>query len=240
MGAWIRHACITLKVEISLADYSSSIMNVKILIVDDHPMIRHGLSDVVKQRPNLTWVGEAPTGAAGLALARELSPDLAVMDIHLPDMSGLEATRQMFTFLPLIKVLIFSGETGREFVDESLLAGAHGYLSKSSAPEELVQAIDAVMAGRLYLSPQVSDGILEDYRQKLVTGSEPEKPVLSERERHVLQLVAEGRRNKEIADALTLSTKSVEALRYRIMKKLKCSSAAELVRYAVRAGIAAA
>ncbi|MGO8697935.1 MAG: response regulator [Limisphaerales bacterium] len=212
-------------------------MNVKIIIVDDHPILRRGLCQALAQHPNLTLVGDAATGQQGLALARELKPDLAVMDIHLPDMNGLEVTRQMLAALPAIKVVIFSSNASRATVDEALEAGACGYLSKSSAVEELVQAIDMVMAGKLYLSPEMSAGLLEDYRNKLV-GIEPSKPILSDGERRLLRLVAEGRRNKEIAAELAISVKSVETYRSRLMKKLGCSSSAELIRYAVREGIA--
>ena len=124
-------------------------------------------------------------------------------------------------------------------VDEALQAGVCGYLSKSSPLEELIHAIDLVMAGRLYLSPDVSADILEDYRKSLNEEPEPSKPFLSEREKQLLRLVAEGRRNKEIATLLSISSKSVEAYRSRVMKKLGCSSSAELVRYAIREGIAA-
>lgn len=212
-------------------------VNVKIIIVDDHPILRRGLCQALAQHPNLTLVGDAATGQQGLALARELKPDLAVMDIHLPDMNGLEVTRQMLAALPAIKVVIFSSNASRATVDEALEAGACGYLSKSSAVEELVQAIDMVMAGKLYLSPEMSAGLLEDYRNKLV-GIEPSKPILSDGERRLLRLVAEGRRNKEIAAELAISVKSVETYRSRLMKKLGCSSSAELIRYAVREGIA--
>jgi DNA-binding NarL/FixJ family response regulator len=213
-------------------------MNVKLLLVDDHPLLLGGLSAAMAQQPNLTVVGQAPTGALAMKLARELTPDLVVMDVHLPDMDGIQAARQMLSAVPAIKIVIFSGDATRALVDDALLAGACGYLLKSSDFGELMRAIDLVMEGRLYLSPDVSAGILEDYRKRLVEGPGP-KPSLTEREKQLLRLIAEGRRNKEIASQLGITTKSVETYRSRLMKKLGYASAAELVRYAVREGIAA-
>jgi DNA-binding NarL/FixJ family response regulator len=215
-------------------------MNTKLLVVDDHPMLLRGLREAVTQQPNLTFVGEATTGAMALKLAQELSPDLVLMDIHLPDMDGIEATRQMLHALPAIKIIVFSGEAARPFVDAALQAGACGFLSKTSSLQEFLQAIDAVMAGKLYLSPEASTGILEDYRKSLISEPGPSKPFLSEREKQLLRLVAAGRRNKEIAEQMAVSAKSVETYRSRLMKKLGCSSPAELVRYAIREGIAEA
>jgi DNA-binding NarL/FixJ family response regulator len=144
----------------------------------------------------------------------------------------------MLISLPAIKIIIFSGDATRPSVNAALEAGVRGYLSKNTTLEELMHSIDSVMAGRLCLSPEVSTGILEDYRKSLVAATEPSKPCLSEREKQLLRLVAAGRRNKEIADQLAVSTKSVETYRSRVMKKLGCSSAADLVRYAIREGIA--
>jgi DNA-binding NarL/FixJ family response regulator len=213
-------------------------MKVKLLLVDDHPMLRHGLRQTVAQQPNLILAGEASTGVLALKMARELTPDLVVMDIHLPDMTGIEATRQMLGAQPSIKIVVFSSDTARALVDEALEAGVCGYILKSGAAEELIQAIGLVMQDKLYLSPEVSAGILEDYRRNLVEEPEPAKPVLSEREKQLLRLIAEGRRNKEIPVHMTLGVKSVEAYRSRLMKKLGCSCSAELVRYAIREGIA--
>ncbi len=212
-------------------------MNVRLLLVDDHPLLLRGLSEALAQKPNLTVVGQALTGTLALQLARELTPDLVVMDIHLPDMNGLEAARQMLRALAAIKIVIFSSDAARPLVDEALQAGACGYLSKSSDVDELLHAIDLVMEGRLYLSAEVSASILEDYRKSLLEKPEPSKPVLSEREKHLLRLVAEGRRNKDMAESLAVTLNSVETYRSRLMKKLGCPSTADLVRYAIREGI---
>jgi len=201
-------------------------------------MLLSGLRQTMAQHPHLTLVGEASTGVLALKLAGELAPDLIVMDIHLPDLNGIEVARQILQAQPSVKVVIFSSDTIRAVVDQALQAGVCGYVSKDSALDELMQAIEAVMAGKLYLSPDVSAGILEDHRRSLVEEFQPPKPELSEREKQLLRLVAEGRRNKEIAVQLSISPKSVEANRSRLMKKLGCNSSAELVRYAVREGIA--
>jgi len=196
------------------------------------------MRQTVSQLPEFTLLGEASNGATALTLAVELKPDLIIMDIHLQDMDGLEVTREILKALPATKIIIFSADLNREIVDKALESGACGYLWKGSAAEELVRAINMVLTGRLYLSPEVSVGILEDYRRALCEKTEPQKPLLSEREKQLLELIAKGRRNKEIAAVLQVSTKSVEAYRSRVMKKLQFSSSAELVRYAIREGIA--
>lgn len=214
-------------------------MGIKVLVVDDHPVLRFGLRRTIDQQPNFTVVGEASTGAEALKLVAKLAPDLITMDVLLPDVNGIELTRQILAVLPSVKIVVFSSDATRSRVNEALQAGACGYIWKLSAAQEIIRAIEMVMTGRLYLSPEVSAGILEDYRKCLAGQSEPSKPFLSDREKQLLRFVAEGRRNKEIAAQLALSIKSIEAYRSRLIKKLGCSSTAELVRYAVREGIAA-
>ena len=212
----------------------------KILLVDDHPMLRNGLRMALRQQPRFSVVGEASTAEQAFKLAGELTPDLVVMDIHLPDSSGIDASRRILSALPSTKVVVFSSDPSRALVDQALQAGALGYVFKTGAVEELIHAIDTVMAGRLYLSPEVSGGILEDYRKSLCGESPPAKPALSEADKGLMRLIAQGRRNKEIATQLGLSAKSVEARRSRLMKHLGCANSAELVRYAIREGIAEA
>lgn len=210
-------------------------MKSTVLLADDHAMLRSGLRQTLSQQDNLELVGEASTGSSALKLARELKPDLILMDVHMPEMDGIEASRQILSELPATKIIIFSSDAARALVDEALQVGVCGYLPKEGAVEELLHAIGLVMAGKLYLSPEVSGDILTDYRKSLQGEGEPS---LSDREKHLLRLVAEGRRNKEISAELNLGIKSIEAYRARLMKKLGCSSSAELVRYAVREGIA--
>ena len=217
-----------------------TVMNLKLLLVDDHPMLRHGLCGAIAQQSEFTVVGEASTGAQAVTLTRETVPDLVVMDIHLPDMSGVEATRQILAAQPAVKIIIYSSDPSRKLVDEAVQAGACGYVSKGGDLDELLLAIETVMSGKLYLSPVVATEILQDYRKGLIDGAEAPKPFLSEREKELARLVAEGRRNKEIADELKISTKSVETYRARLMKKIGCASSAQLVRYAIREGITAA
>jgi DNA-binding NarL/FixJ family response regulator len=213
-------------------------MNVKILIVDDHPLMRSGLRHALEQRPGFVLAGEDSTGSSAVHRAAELHPDLVLMDIHLPDISGLEAMRQILALAPATKIIVFSGDTDRRLVDQALEAGACGYILKRSVVDELIHAIEMVTAGKLYLSAEVSTGILEDYRKSLVGETGPSRPVLSAREKQLLRLIAEGRRNKEIAAELNLSANSIETYRARLMKKVGCSSTAELVRFSIREGIA--
>jgi DNA-binding NarL/FixJ family response regulator len=213
-------------------------MKHRILIVDDHAMTRGGLRQVLSRKMELEVVGEAATGAAALKLAGELKPDLVLMDVQLPDSSGIEVTRELLELHPDVKVIMFSGATARSVVDEALAAGASGYLSKAGEVDELVSAVETVLAGRLYLSPEVCGEILMDYKRSLLEESEAKKSLLSDLEKHILRLIVEGRRNKEIADACKITTKAVEAHRSRMMKKAGCATPAELVRYAIREGIA--
>jgi DNA-binding NarL/FixJ family response regulator len=213
-------------------------MNVRVFLVDDHQMVIQGLRHVIAQQPNLTIVGEAPTGAAALKLAPGLAPDLIVMDLHLPDMNGIEVTRRMSSILPLVKVVIFSGDAARSNVDAALEAGARGYLWKQSATEDLIQAIQMVMAGNIFLSHEVNADILEEYQKGIGAEGQPPRRLLTQRDRQLMRFIVAGRRNKEIAAELTVTPKAVEAYRSRLMKKLGCSNSADLIRYAIREGIA--
>ena len=215
-------------------------MKVKILLVDDHPMLRRGMSQAMAEQPHLALVSEISNASEAVRLAEELKPDLIVMDLHLPDLNGIEATRKILNVQPAIKIIIFSSSATRSEVDNALQAGASGYVIKSGEVADLFHAIDRVMAGKLYLSPEVAQAVLEHYRNNLREEFEQSRPLLSKREKHLLQFVAEGRRNKEIAAQFAISIKTVEASRSRLMKKLGCSSSAELVRYAIREGIVAA
>ena len=215
-------------------------MNVRILLVDDHPMLRGGVRQAMAEQPNLELVGEVSTGAAALKLALELKPDLIVMDVHLPDLNGIEVTRRILSTLSATKIVIFSSDATRVLVDEALEAGAAGYVLKTGAVEDLLHAVDLVMVGKLYLSPEVSTGILEDYRKSLIGEAKASKPVLSDRDKQLLRLIAAGLRSKEIATEMKLSANSIETYRARLLKKIGYASTAELVRYAIREGIVTA
>jgi DNA-binding NarL/FixJ family response regulator len=212
--------------------------NVKLIVVDDHPFMRNGLREALKLQSNLTVLAEAATGAEAVKMARDLNPDLVLMDFYMPEMSGAEATRHIKLTLPTTKVIILSADTSGSCVNEALQAGAHGYLSKTGAVGELVSAISQVMDGKLYLSPEASAGILDDYRKGLIHGGRPPRPCHNERDTQLLRLVAQGRRSKEIAGELAFTTKAVETHRSRLMKRFNCSNTAELVCYAIREGIA--
>lgn len=213
-------------------------MSLKLLVVDDHVMLRRGLRESLSRQSSLEVVGEAWTGAMAIQLAEELKPDLVLMDVHLPDMNGINASRTILGDHPEIKIIIFSSDISRPLVDEALQAGVSAYLSKTSSVEEMMQAFEAVKADKLYLSSDVSGDILKDYQQGLLAETHSTKPLLSERDKRLLRLIAEGLRNKEISTELDIGVKAVEAYRSRLMKKLNCASSAELVRYAVREGIA--
>jgi DNA-binding NarL/FixJ family response regulator len=213
-------------------------MHAKLLIVDDQPMLLNGLRQALSAYSTLTLAGEATTGESALKLAGKLSPDLVVMAIHLPDINGIEVARQILKAQPSVKILIFTRDANRTLVQEALQVGASGYVLKNGGVGEFIHAIEEVMGGKLFLSAEVSAGIVADYQKTLVEKAEPPKPLLSERERQLLRLIAEGRRNKEIAAELGLSPNSIETYRARLMKKVGYRNTAQLVRYAIREGIA--
>jgi two-component system response regulator NreC len=211
-------------------------MSVRILLADDHRILREGLIALLEKQPSLKVVGEAENGRSAVRLARELAPDVVIMDISMPDLNGIEATRQIVAEVPGAKVIALSMHCDRHFVRGMLKAGAAGYLLKHSASQELIKAIQLVLANRVYLSPDITGIVVEDYKK-------PEKDtsifaVLTPREREVLQLFAEGKSPKQIAAALHLGLKTVEAYRRQMMDKLDLKSFAELIKYAIREGLA--
>ncbi len=209
----------------------------KVLIVDDHPLMRQGLRRALEAQAEMTIVGECSNGHEALQSVQQGAPDLVIMDIHLPDVSGIKVSRRILAETSGTKVIILSADSDRELVDEALQIGVCGYLLKSGAVEEVARAVRMVADGRLYLSPEVASIVLGDYRRMLVAGKSPMKPVLTERERQVLRYVAEGLQNKEVASQLNISPKAAERTRARIMDKLGYRSVAELTRYAIREGI---
>jgi DNA-binding NarL/FixJ family response regulator len=212
--------------------------SIRVLLADDHKLIRAGLRLVVDQQPDLSVVGEADDGRQAVELAKSLKPDVVVMDIGMPNLNGIEAARQIRQIRPDAAVVMLSMHSDEGYVLRALGAGARAYLLKDSATTDLVQAIHAVVEGKSFFSPAVSKVLLQDYMRKLRrSGAEDSYDLLSPREREVLQLVAEGKSNKEVASLLNLSVYTVETHRAKIMQKLNLKGVPELILYAVRKGI---
>ncbi|MBM4270606.1 MAG: response regulator transcription factor [Deltaproteobacteria bacterium] len=211
-------------------------MNVRILVADDHNIIREGLISLLEKQPDMEVVGEAGDGRTTVRLARELLPDAIIMDVTMPDLNGIEATRQIMKDLPMVKVIALSVHSDKHIVKGMLQAGASAYLSKYSASQELIKAVRLVMADKIYLSPEIAGIVVEDYKS---SGSDSTSvfTVLTAREREVLQLFAEGKNSRQIAAALYISLKTVEAHRRQIMNKMGFKSLAELIKYALREGL---
>jgi two-component system, NarL family, response regulator NreC len=213
-------------------------MAFRIFLADDHTIVRHGLRKILEGHADWVVVGEAGDGREAVRLVLETKPDIAILDIGMAQLNGIEATRQIARRAPQVKVLILSMHAEEAYVIQALQAGARGYLLKDSADEDLVRAITAVADGKSFFSPVVAGVMLNDYVRRLAEkGITDRYETLSEREREVFQLVVEGRTNKEIADALFVSPSTIETHRSHIMEKLGLHSATELVLYAVRKGI---
>ncbi len=216
---------------------STDSAHINILLADDHKILRTGLRGLIEKEHRFKVVAEAEQGRTAVQLCRELSPDVVIMDISMPDLNGIEATRQILLESPQTKVVILSVHSSRHFVGEVFRAGASAYLLKDCSFEELVSAIFAVNAGETYLHPQIATVVRDDYIQFLAQKDYSSAPTLSPREREVLQLIAEGKNTKEIAFSFNLSVKTVEAHRQRIMNKLNIRSVAALTKYAIREGL---
>jgi DNA-binding NarL/FixJ family response regulator len=206
---------------------------IRILLADDHAVVRQGFKMILSAQPDMEIVGEAGNGREALELAQQLKPDVVVMDVAMPELNGIEATRRLVGSVPHARVIALSMHKDSVYVREVLRAGARGYLLKESGAGDLVAAIRAVAQGESYLSPAVSNAVLDDYRRHVTNPID----LLTSREREVLQMLAEGRTNKEIATVLDLSVYTVDAHRGRIMEKLNLHSINELVRFAVRNGL---
>ena len=211
----------------------------RVLLAEDHTIVRKGLRSLLDKETGIKVVGEAEDGREAIAKAEELHPDVVVMDIAMPGLNGLEATRQIKKRFHDIKIIILTMHTNKEYVSQTLKAGASGYLVKKAAPDELISAINAVHKGNSFLSPSISRMVIDEYIQRSKEISEGEEGFeqLTVREREVLQLIAEGRKTREIAELLYISIKTVETHRAHIMNKLDIHSTAELTRYAIRKGI---
>ena len=210
---------------------------IRLILADDHKLFRMGLRQLLDRQKLVAVVGEAADGFEAASLAQDLKPDIVLMDISMPELNGIEATRRIVDHDPAVRVIILSMHADRRYIQESLRAGATGYLLKDSAPEELLRAVAKVMRGQFYLSAKINAQVIADFIR--LTDSEKPTPfsLLSAREREVLQLLAEGKSTREIADKLNVSAKTVETHRQHIMDKLNMHTIAELTKYAIREGL---
>jgi two-component system response regulator NreC len=212
-------------------------MSIRLLLVDDHKIMREGLRALISNEPDLTVVGEASDGRDAVALANECKPDVILMDVAMPDLNGVEATRQVLATLPGCRVVALSIHRDRRFVTHMMRAGASAYVLKGCSFEELVRAIRAAAEGHVYLAPAVAVALAEGYADALVSSDEYRGGGLSPREREVLQLLAEGLNQKQVGDRLGIKPRTVSVHRYRIMRKLGVDTAAEMIKWAIRDGI---
>lgn len=205
----------------------------RILLADDHAVVRQGFRMILAAQPDFEVVGEASNGREAVELASQTKPDVVVIDVSMPELNGIEATRRIMEVSDRTRVLALSMHRDSVYVREILRAGAVGYLLKDAVENDFLNAVRAVSRGEGYLSPAVADAVLTDYRKHVKDPID----LLSSREREVLQMIAEGKTNKEIANSLNLSVYTVEAHRGRIMEKLNLHSGSELVRFALRHGL---
>ncbi len=212
-------------------------MTIRVLLADDHAMIRQGLRALIEKEDGMSVAAEAEDGRRAVELTAELAPDVVVMDVGMPNLNGIEATRRIIEADSDVKVLALSMHSDKRFVKEMFFAGASGYLLKDSAFQELVLAIRTLASSRTYLSPGVTDAVIKDFVNRPVEIEGSVFSVLTGRQREVLQLTAEGMSTKDIAAQLRVSVKTVESHRQKVMAKLDVHSIAELTKYAVREGL---
>ncbi len=211
-------------------------MSIKIVIADDHSIMREGLRLLIEKEEDMEVIGEAENGRRAVEMAETLKPDIIVMDVSMPDLNGIEATRQIVGRIEGIKVIALSMHSGREFVMDMLQAGVSGYILKESCPEELARAIRLVASGKTCLDPEITNLAIDTAVHPQVDREHSVDDELTRREREVLQLMAEGKTTKQIAGQLFLSTKTVDTHRRQMMKKISVDSLAELTKYAIRMG----
>jgi DNA-binding NarL/FixJ family response regulator len=208
----------------------------RILIADDHGIVRDGLKELIAKEPDMEVVGEAEDGDSALRLAKELSPDVIIMDIAMPGLNGIEATRQILKENPAIRIIALSMYSEKYFVTEMLKAGASGYVLKSYLFDEISKALHEAVAGKHYLSPRITDVLVDEYVHHGGAG-QAAVDTLTDRERQVLQLIVQGKSTKEIALRLKISPKTADSNRRQIMNKLGIFTIAELTKYAIREGL---
>jgi len=212
--------------------------NIKVLLVEDHTIVRKGIISLLENELRIEIIGEAENGIDAVKMAEEIHPDVMVLDISLPLLNGLEVTKQVTKRFPKIKILILTMHNSEEFVFELLKAGAKGYVIKKAAPHELISAIHAIYHGESYFSPEISKMVLDRLSATMNSTLETDSlKLLTEREREVLQLIAEGRPNREIAEIMLLSIKTIESHRANIMNKLNFHNVSDLIKFAIRKGI---
>lgn len=212
-------------------------MNTKILLVDDHQILREGLRSMLSKQPDFEVIGEADNGRLAIEKAKKLNPSIIVMDVSLPDLNGIEATKEILTLLPSVKIIALSMHSEKRFVINMLRAGASGYLLKDCAFEELINAIRFVQIDNLYISPTLCSGLIKDYLKQISHLPDDEIDVLSVKEREILKLIAAGKSIKEIAYDLNISAKTAETHRLHITEKLGIYTTAELTQYAIMKGM---
>lgn len=215
-------------------------MSIRIILADDHRIMREGLRSLLEKQPDIEVVAEAENGRTAVQLVRELSPDVVIMDIAMPDLNGIGAAHQIITECHGAKVVALSMHADRRFVARMFKAGASGYLLKDCAFEELARAVRTVAANQFYLSPRIASIVIKDYVRRLTETDFSASSFLTTRQREVLQLLAEGKKPNEIASCLQVTAKTVETHRRNIMGKLGIHSVAELTKYAISVGLTSA
>jgi len=213
-------------------------MGIRVFLADDHTVVRNGLRLLLEAQADIEVVGEAADGRRTVCAVADLNPDVVVMDIAMPELNGIETTRQLRDRCPSVKVIILSMHSSNEHIYQALQAGALGFLVKDSAGQEVIAAVRAVQAGRRYLSHRIQENVIDEYIRQ-IQAREPQSPLklLSEREREILQLVVEGKAGTEIAELLFLSPKTVETYRSRLMQKLQIKDLPSLVKFAIQHGL---
>lgn len=212
-------------------------MTVKVLLADDHPVVRGGMRNFLEREADFSVIGEAEDGLQAVQLAEKLLPDILVLDMMMPHLNGLDVLRQLTKRLTNTRIIILSMQSADPYVTQALKAGAAGYVLKDSAPDELVKAIRQVLNGQRYLSPQLNERLINQFIQRVDSGSLNPLTLLTDREREVLQMTVEGLTSVEIGEHLSLSSRTVETHRQNLMKKLGMDNQVDLVRFAIKHGI---